>query len=153
MEVVVVVVGTPAIMWSSICNAAFEIHTDIPRPANYDPALNPNFVSYIHPRPADHLAATQCISLAAEEQKDKNPNRKKNSLLRRGERERDCFWERKRKREGNEDKKRMVRGTTSFLEIIAAAICESTEWNLFGDRHGYSSLTCSQESLSSMVSR
>jgi hypothetical protein len=50
MEVVVVVVATPAIMWSSICNAAFEIHIDIPRPTNYDPTPNPNFVSYRHLR-------------------------------------------------------------------------------------------------------
>ncbi len=156
MEVAAVVVATPTIMWSSICNAAFEIHIDIPRPANYDPTPNLNFVNYIHPRaftPSDHLVATQCISPAAKERKDKNPNRKRNSLLRRGERERDRFWERKREREGNEDRKRMVKGTTSLLEIIVAAVSEFTEWNLFGDRHGYSSLTHLQESLSSMVLR
>jgi len=68
-------------------------------------------------------------------------------------REKEITSEIEREREGNEDRKRMVRGITSLLEIIVVAVCESTEWNLFGDRHGYSSLTCLQESLSNMVSR
>jgi hypothetical protein len=34
---------------------------------------------------------------------------------------------REREREGNKDKKRMVKGTTSFLEIIVVAVCESTK--------------------------
>jgi hypothetical protein len=50
MEVAAAAIATPAIMWSSICDAAFEIHTDIPRPTNYNLAPNPNSVSYIHPR-------------------------------------------------------------------------------------------------------
>ncbi len=32
-----------------------------------------------------------------------------------------------REKEGNEDRKRMVRGTTSLLEIIVVVVSESTE--------------------------
>lgn len=37
MEVAAAAVATPAIMWSSIRNAALEIHTDIPRPRELRP--------------------------------------------------------------------------------------------------------------------
>jgi hypothetical protein len=37
MEGAAAAAATPAIMWSAIRNAALEIHTDIPRPANCDP--------------------------------------------------------------------------------------------------------------------
>jgi hypothetical protein len=56
-------IATPAIMWSSICNAAFEIRTDILRPANYDPAPNPNFVSYIHPRTLTPSWPPRCYAM------------------------------------------------------------------------------------------
>jgi hypothetical protein len=35
--------------------------------------------------------------------------------------------EKEREREGNEDKKRMVRGTTSLLQIIDVVVCECTK--------------------------
>jgi hypothetical protein len=42
--------------------------------------------------------------------------------------EKEIASEREREREGNEDRKRMVKGTsTSLLEIIATVVCESTE--------------------------
>ncbi len=34
-----------------------------------------------------------------------------------------------------------VRGTISLLEIIAAAVCESMEWDPLGDKHGCSIVT------------
>jgi len=42
--------------------------------------------------------------------------------------EKEIASEREKEREGNEDRKRMVKGTsTSLLEIIATVVCESTE--------------------------
>jgi hypothetical protein len=105
-------------------------------------APNPNSVCSIHPRALAPSWPPRCyathIYCCRGSRRKKNPKRESNSFLRRGERERDRFLERERERKGNEDRKRMVRGTTCLLEIIAASVCESTEWDPLGDRHGCS---------------
>ncbi len=138
MEVATVAIATHAIMWSSIRNAAFEIHTNIFRPANYDPTPKPNFVSYIHPCA---LTPSWPPRYYAMHMSYCRGSRRIKTQTERGI----AFYvevrEKEREREGNEDKKRMVRGTTSLLEIIDVVVCECTKWDPFGGRRGYSIVT------------